>query len=318
MATMQKKAVPMTRSSAAALTFLYALGYPIGALAVSAMTPMLVLVARFALAGVILTIWVLIAKVAWPTGRTLGHVIVAGTLMQAVQFCALYEALEHGAPAVLGAVVISMNPVVTAVLAAVFLGERLNGWRLVALALAVVAVLAACANRLLATGGVDTVLVLLVVALLGLAGGGVYQQRFCADVDFRANSAIQNLSGLLPAGALAILTPGVVHDPWKAAGAVAAVVLLNATLCTSLYVRSVSKFGAAAVAMLFCVIPAVAGLLSWILLGQGLDVGMGIGLAIGALACWLNARASRPAPAEQTPAIAAATAAPTRASAAAS
>lgn len=207
MATMQKTPVPMTKSSAVALTFLYALGYPIGALSVSAMTPMLVLVARFALAGAILATWALIARAVWPTGRTLCHVIVAGLLMQAVQFCALYEALEHGAPAVLGAVVISMNPVVTAVLAALFLDERLNRWRLVALALGVVAVLAACANRLLATGGIDTVLVLLLVALLGLAAGGVYQQRFCADVDFRVNSTIQNLSGLLPAGALALLTP---------------------------------------------------------------------------------------------------------------
>lgn len=127
--------MPMTKSSAVALTFLYALGYPIGALSVSAMTPMLVLVARFALAGAILATWALIARAVWPTGRTLCHVIVAGLLMQAVQFCALYEALEHGAPAVLGAVVISMNPVVTAVLAALFLDERLNRWRLVALAL---------------------------------------------------------------------------------------------------------------------------------------------------------------------------------------
>ncbi len=311
MAVMQKMPASMTKTPAVALTFLYALGYPIGALSVSAMTPMLVLVARFALAGAILATWALFAKAAWPTGRKLGHVIVTGLLMQAVQFCALYEALEHGAPAVLGAVVISMNPVVTAVLAALFLNERLNGWRIVALGLGVLAVLAACANRLLATGGIDTVLVLLLVALLGLAAGGVYQQRFCADVDFRVNSAIQNLAGLLPAGALALLTPSAVHDPWKAAGAVAAVVLFNATLCTSLYVRSVSKFGAAAVAMLFCVIPAVAGLLSWILLGQRVDIGMGIGLAIGALACWLNARASRPARAREKSAIEVVAAAPT-------
>ncbi|MGH3723079.1 MAG: DMT family transporter [Mycobacterium sp.] len=301
----------MPASYAVALTFLYALGYPIGAFSVSAITPMLVLVARFALAGAILATWALLARVAWPTGRKLGHVIVTGLLMQAVQFCALYEALEHGAPAVLGAVVISMNPVVTAVLAALFLGERLNGPRLLALGLGVLAVVAACANRLLGTGGVDTVLVLLLVALLGLAAGGVYQQRFCADVDFRVNSAIQNLAGLLPAGALALLTPSTVHDPWKAVGAIAAVVLFNATLCTSLYVRSVSKFGAAAVAMLFCVIPAVAGLLSWVLLGQRVDIGMGIGLVIGALACWLNARAGRPDNSDENPAIEVATAAPT-------
>jgi drug/metabolite transporter (DMT)-like permease len=84
-----------------------------------------------------------------------------------------------------------------------------------------------------------------------------------------------------------------VIDPWKAAGAVAAVVLLNATLCMTLYVRAINIYGAAAVAMLFAVIPAVAGLLSWLMLGQRPDIGVAIGLVVGAAACWLNAKASR-------------------------
>jgi drug/metabolite transporter (DMT)-like permease len=52
-------------------------------------------------------------------------------------------------------------------------------------------------------------------------------------------------------------------------------------------------YGAAAVAMLFAVIPAVAGLLSWLMLGQRPDIGIAVGLVVGAAACWLNARGSR-------------------------
>jgi drug/metabolite transporter (DMT)-like permease len=66
------------------------------------------------------------------------------------------------------------------------------------------------------------------------------------------------------------------------------VVLLNATVGVSLYVRAVNLHGAAAVSMLFCVIPAVAGVLSWLMLGQRVDLGIGVGLLLGALACWLN------------------------------
>ena len=43
------------------LTFLYALGYPIGALAVSVMSPMAVLVFRFGLAAAILAGWAMMA-----------------------------------------------------------------------------------------------------------------------------------------------------------------------------------------------------------------------------------------------------------------
>lgn len=291
---------------ATVLALFYALGYPIGALAVSAMSPMATLVFRFGLAGLILGCWALVARVKWPTGRVLGHVLVAGLLTQGVQFICLYLALLHGAPAVLGAVIISMNPVATALLAAVFLGERLTAMRVVALILGALAVLAACAQRLLMVGGVDAVIVLLVVALLALASGGVYQQRFCRGVDFRATAAVQNVVSLVPVAILAAVMPWTVTNLHTAVLAVGAVVLLNATLCMTLYVRAIDRYGAAAVAMLFAVIPAVAGVLSWWLLGQRPDLGVVVGLALGALACWLNSRAVartvRPAaPAPATP-----------------
>lgn len=292
----------MPLSTASAVAFFYAIGYPIGTLAVTAMTPMAVLVLRFGLAAIILTVWAVLSRAAWPRGAQFGHVLVAGLLIQAVQFCCLYEAVMLGAPAVLCAVVIAMNPVITAILAAAFLREPLGSTRIAALALGVVAVLAACAKRLLSTHGVDPVIGLLVVALLGLSVGGVYQQRYCAGVDFRAMSAIHNAVALIPAAVLAMLTPYAVHDAVKAAVAISAVVLLNATLAVSLYVRAISIHGAAAVTMLFAVIPALAGVLSWLMVGQRPDIGVAVGLLAGGLACWLNSRtAGRRRAAEEHP-----------------
>jgi drug/metabolite transporter (DMT)-like permease len=282
----------MPLTTASAVTVLYAIGYPIGSLAVTAMTPMAVLVLRFGLAAIILASWTMLARAAWPRGTQLGHVAVAGLLIQAVQFCALYEAVRLGAPAVLCAVVIAMNPVTTAILAATYLREPLGLQRVVALALGVVAVLAACAGRLVAAHGIDPVIALLAVALLGLSAGGVYQQRYCSGVDFRAMSAVQNAVAFIPAAVLATLTPFAVHDGVKATVAISAVVLLNATIAVSLYVRAISVHGAAAVAMLFAAIPATAAVLSWLMLGQRPDIGVGIGLFAGGLACWLNSRSS--------------------------
>ncbi|RAV13411.1 EamA family transporter [Mycobacterium colombiense] len=278
--------------TATAVTFFYALGYPIGTLAVTAMTPMAALVLRFSLAAMILAAWSIVARAGWPRGAQFGHVLVTGLLIQGVQFCCLYEAVQLGAPAVLCAVVIAMNPVATAILAATFLREPLGTMRAVALVLGVVAVLAACSRRLMSTHGVDPVIVLLVVGLLGLSAGGVYQQRFCSGVDFRVMSAMQNAVGLLPALAFAIVTPFTVHDGVKAVIAVSGMVLLNATLAVSLYVRAINAHGATAVAMLFAIIPAVAGVLSWIILDQRPDAGIAVGLVLGGLACWINTRAS--------------------------
>ena len=283
----------MPMRTATVVTFFYALGYPIGNLAVHAMSPMAVLVFRFGLAGLLLGAWAVSAKVGFPRGRKLGHVAITGLLMQAVQFCALYFAIQHGAPAVLCAVLIAMNPVATALLAAAILRDRLTPGRIVALVLGVAAVFAACASRLIAEKGFDPAVLLLLVALVGLAAGGVYQQRFCADVDFRASTAVQNAVAFVPALILALTTHFAVHDARKAAFAVAGVVLLNAVLGVSLYVRAINLHGASAVAMLFCVIPAVAGVMSYFMLGERIDVGVGIGLVLGALACWLNARSTK-------------------------
>ena len=271
---------PMPMRTATTVTFFYALGYPIGNLAVHAVSPMAVLAVRFGAAGLILGTWAGLARVGFPTGRKLLHVAVAGLLMQAVQFCALYVAIQQGAPAVLCAVVIAMNPVATALLAAVFLRDRLTSRRIVALVLGIAAVLAACATRLATSGGVDPVVGLLLVALLGLAAGGVYQQRFCSDVDFRASTSVQNAVAFLPALALTLSTPLEVHDATRAALAVAGVVLLNAVLGVSLYVRAINLHGASAVAMLFCVIPAVAGVLSWLMLGETMPLLAWPGMAL--------------------------------------
>ena len=282
----------MPLTTATAVTLSYAVGYPIGALAVAAMTPMAVLVLRFSLAAIILAALALAAKTAWPRGAQFGHVVVTGLLIQAVQFCCLYEALLLGAPAVLCAVVVAMNPVATAILAAMVLREPLGLQRIAALALGVLAVFAACAKRLMSAHGVDPVIALLVLALLGLAAGGVYQQRYCAGVDFRAMGAVQNAVALIPALAFAALTPFAVHDAVNASFAVTGMVLLNATLAVSLYLRAISMHGAAAVAMLFALIPAAAAVLCWLMLGQRPDIGVAIGLLAGGLACWLNSRSA--------------------------
>jgi drug/metabolite transporter (DMT)-like permease len=282
----------MPLRTATAVTLSYAVGYPIGALAVAAMTPMAVLVLRFSLAAIILAALALAARTAWPRGAQFGHVVVTGLLIQAVQFCCLYEALLLGAPAVLCAVVVAMNPVATALLAAMVLREPLGLQRIAALVLGVVAVFAACAKRLMSAHGVDPVIALLVLALLGLAAGGVYQQRYCAGVDFRAMGAVQNAVALIPAAVLAALTPFAVHDAVNASFAVTGMVLLNATLAVSLYLRAISMHGAAAVAMLFALIPAAAAVLCWLMLGQRPDIGVAIGLLAGGLACWLNSRSA--------------------------
>ena len=117
--------------SASALPFLYALGYPIGESGCFRAWPMAVLTFRFGLAAAILGSSALLAAcvahgVALDT-RPAQRLAGPGDRLRL-----LYLALQRGAPAVSGAVVVSMNPVLTALLAAMFLGQSLSVVRSVA------------------------------------------------------------------------------------------------------------------------------------------------------------------------------------------
>lgn len=277
------------------VVFCYALGYPIGALAVQAMSPGPVLVLRFTVSAPVLLLVATRRGVRLPRGRLLVHVAVAGLLMQAVQFIGCYEAFRLGLSPVLTALIISMNPVVTAALAWFLLGERLNRRRAASLVLAVAAVFVAFAGRLgSASLGIGAAAV--VVALLGLSLGGVYQQRFVRGVDPIMATGIGVLVSIPAAVVFALATPMHVYRPEQAFWSVGAMIVSSSLIGMSLYLAALRRGGAGQVAMLFAVIPSVAAVLSWALLGERPDVGVLGGLLIGALACVLGRRSDRPTP----------------------
>lgn len=267
---------------------LYALGYPIGALAVQAMSPGLVLVLRFVVSAPILLLLAARRGVSWPRGAQLGHVVVVGVLIQAVQFIGCYEALSLGLSPVLVALIVSMNPVVTAAFAKPMLGEQITRRRACALALAVVAVLVAFAGRLGSAGSLGVGIVGVLIALVGLSFGGVYQQRHVRGVDPIMGTGIGILASVPAAVVFAVTQPMHVDRPVQAVWSMAAMIGFSSLLGMSFYLAALRRGGAGQVAMLFAVIPSVSAVLSWLLLGDRPDAGVIGGLVLGAAACLLG------------------------------
>src|SRR4051812_7928665 len=118
----------------------WATGYPAGSLAVAAAAPLLFTTVRFAAAAGVMALIVWQTRARWPRGRLLAHTAVVGVLTQAVHFTGVYSGMHAGVPAAVSALVIGLNPVVTALLAALTLGERLTWMRLAGLGLGVLAV----------------------------------------------------------------------------------------------------------------------------------------------------------------------------------
>jgi drug/metabolite transporter (DMT)-like permease len=250
-----------------------------GVIGVDAAPPLLLLFARFAAAGLLLAVFALAVRAPWPRGRALAHVAVSGLLIQAVQFGALYTALDMGLPAAVVALVQGLNPVVIAMLAALLPGERVTGRQWAGFALGAAGVVLAVADRLAFS---PLGIVLCLAGLLSLSLGTLYQQRFVPGMDVRTGTAAQFLSAAVPLGALSLLTetPHITH--WGAFGAALGwMVLVNSIGAFVLLNLMLRRAPATRVAALFFLIPSVTAVLAWAAVGQSLNAAAVAGLALG-------------------------------------
>jgi drug/metabolite transporter (DMT)-like permease len=282
---------------AVSVVVLYAFGYPLGALGVAAMSPFLLLFLRFAISGVLMLGVARVTGRRNPTGAALGHAVVVGLLTQATQFLGCYLGLRAGVPAGVAALIIGVNPAVTAVVARLVLGEHLTVRRALAAVLGLAAVLTACWSTVPALAHAGAGIGFTLLGLAGIALGGVYQQRFCGDVDPVAGNAVGMLVAAVPAGALTLLFGASVLHPLQGAIVLVLMVLLSSMSATTLYLRVIGIAGASGAAMLFAVIPSVAALFAVVMLGEPVHPGVVVGLALGGAACAIASLGGRRTPA---------------------
>ncbi|GAA3197099.1 DMT family transporter [Nonomuraea roseoviolacea] len=259
-----------------------------GLIGVGAAPPLLLTFARFALAGLLLGGYALAVRAPWPRGRRLAHVVVAGLLVQAVQFGAFYSALGRGMPAAVIALVQGLSPMVVALLAGRALGERMSRVRWAGFGLGAAGVALAVADRVSFS---PSAVALCAIGLAGLSVGTVYQKRFASDMDVRTGTAVQFLAGAPVMGLAALLleTPRVAD--WGAfGGAVAWLVLVNSIGAFLLLNTMLRDAPASRVSTMFFLTPAVTAVMAWLLAGQALHPLAVAGLVVGGAGVFLAAR----------------------------
>jgi drug/metabolite transporter (DMT)-like permease len=276
-----------------AFVLLWSSAFVAAVIGVGAAPPLLLTAARFVVAGVLLALLALVARRRWPRGRQLGHVVVSGLLMQAVQFGALYAAVGAGLPSGVVALVQGLNPAVIALLAVPVLGERIRPRQWWGFAIGSLGVLLAVSDQWAHSAGA---VLCAVLGLFGLAAGTVYQKRFVRDMDALSGTSVQFLAGapVLCAATMLLEHPRV--SDWPAFGAALAWIVLVNSVGTFVLLNVMLARGAAnRVGSLFFLTPAVTAALSWVVLGSTLRplelAGLGLG-GVGVLLAASRVRAS--------------------------
>ena len=153
--------------------------------------PFTFLTLRFALGLACVVPIVLLMQPRLPAGRELGHVVVAGLLMHAVHLGGSHYTQYLGVSAGITALILSAQPLITALIAVRWMGETLAArqWAGVIIGLAGVALIVW--HKVEVREASVASLVAVTVSLAGVTAGTLYQRVFCPLVDLRSAAAVQ-------------------------------------------------------------------------------------------------------------------------------
>jgi drug/metabolite transporter (DMT)-like permease len=272
----------MNRFMGPLFVLLWSCGYIAGAIGTRD-TPAFALTSwRFLIAAAALALVAVATRAPWPrTRREWRDLVITGVLMQGVQFGAGYAAIGLGVPASLAAMVLCLSPVLVAVASGPVLGERLGRIGIVGSVLAVLGALIAGLGHL-DDGGSAAGFALLLVGLVGFAGGTLYQKKRGATMDLRTGTSVQLLAGAAVVVPAALLVDGGLPLPGTAAGAgaLAWLAIGNSVGAALLLFVLLRRGTGAGVSGLLYLVPPVTALLAVPLLGQPIGLETLVGLAV--------------------------------------
>ncbi|WP_341677931.1 DMT family transporter [Niveibacterium sp. SC-1] len=243
---------------------------------------------RYACVIVVAALLALMARASWPRDRrTLGHIAFAGLLIQAGYLGGVFVAIHAGLSAGVTALVVGMQPLLTATLAGRWLGESVSRGQWSGLALGFVGVALVASQR--AAGGISIAsLTPALFALAAITGGTLWQKRHAPQFDLRSGAVIQFGASLLATLPIALLAE---HEPivWSphfffALGWLVFVLSIGAIGLLNILLREGSAVN---VARLFYLTPPTTALMAWLVFDERLGAVAICGMAIAALGVWL-------------------------------
>ena len=223
-------------------------------------------------------------RAPWPTtAKQWLHIGVSGMLVHGVYLGGVFIAIHQGLPAGVASLVVSVQPLLTAVGAGILLGAIVLKRQWAGLVLGLIGVGLVVAGKLGSEFAAQA-LVPAVVALFGITAGTLYQKRYCPTLDWRTGSVAQFVPTALLTGALAWVTEtGRIDWTGELYFALGWLVFVLSIGAVSLLNWLIRYSNAVNVASLFYLVPPCTALFAWILFGDTFSgmalVGMGVTVA---------------------------------------
>jgi drug/metabolite transporter (DMT)-like permease len=229
---------------------------------------------RMVIATGLLGVFALATRAPWPRSwRKAGHIAVAGLLVHALYLGGVFTAIQAGLAAGVTALIVGVQPLLTAVIAGRFLEEQVTARQWLGLVLGLLGIVLVVSSKL--TEGTTTLFGIgcALLALLAITLGTLYQKRFCAHMDLRSGGAIQYAVTTIAMLAMAFTFESM-QVTWTGEFifALSWLVLVLSVGAVGLLYTLIRQGAAARVASLFYLTPPLTAVLGYLLFGEALGI----------------------------------------------
>ena len=289
-ATAQRDA--LLRAMPVVFVLIWSTGFVVARFGMPHAPPLTFLSWRYAFSVLAFLVWIRLSRAAWPAGRQQWlHLAVTGLLMHAGYLGGVWAAVKGGIGAGTVALIVGLQPVLTALwVSASGQERRATGRQWLGLALGLAWLMLVVWQKL----GVGEVragtLALAVLALVSITAGTLYQKRFVVRCDVRTANTVQLVAAFAVSAPLALLESGSIEWHAQLIGARAWSVLVLTLGGSSLLYLLVQRGAATSVSSLMYLVPPCTALLAWLMFGELLTASVLFGLALTARGVWLVVR----------------------------
>ena len=272
--------------------FLWSMGYAVAKVGLLYAEPMTLLTMRFGIVVAIMAVAFAIIRPPLPKRRAdWAHLAVVGFLMQAVYFGISYLAFREGVAAGTVALVMSLQPIIVALIAPAWTAERIgrNQWLGLILGLIGAGVVISARSSVEPPSALGILFTAL--ALAGIITASLWEKRFGLSHHPVVANLIGYAAGLIGvAPAIFWLETMRVDWTWELGGALAYLVIGNSVIAVGLLLAMIRAGDVSRVSALFFLVPPLAALLAWVMLGEVMPPIAWPGMALAAAGVFLATR----------------------------
>ena len=260
-------------------------GFSIAKLGIRHAEPLTFLALRYVIVLIILTPFAIAMKPKWPRRLVQWfHIAMVGFLIQAFYFGLCYLAFYAGASSGTVAIIVCLQPILVGLAAPYFARERVSALRWLGLVLGLAgAAIVIFAQSSIAAESAFGVLCAF-GGLIGITAGTLWEKRFGSNHHPIVSNMIQYAAGLIGILPLTFATESLNVD-WSSPellGALAYLVIGNSLISMTLLLAMIRAGEVSRVSSLFYLVPPVATLMAWPILGETMSHFAWLGMAVAA------------------------------------